>query len=278
MSAATAPADFQAALAKRQADWFVPGKRGGRKFIPRRAAVGLHAETPVAVGGEALRIHRGGSYVEGEEDLRRRFAETLADDWKRNYADETMTLLRDISPHLWDEPPRDRISVENGILDISDPSAPKLEDHDPQFLSPVQIAAAYDPKATCPAIDQFLSEVLDAECRRLFAEQVGYFVTPDNSLQVAFMYLGGGGNGKSVAIGLHAAVLGRDNVSAVPLHKLEDDRFAASDLYGRLLNQFADLDSRALQASSVFKSITGGDTIRAERKFCPAFAFRPLSS
>ena len=73
------------------------------------------------------------------------------------------------------------------------------------------------------------------------------------------------------------ALLGEANVCAVPLHRLEEDRFAPAQLYGKLANVFADLDARALASSSIFKSITGGDLVQAERKFRDAFSFVPFA-
>jgi putative DNA primase/helicase len=91
------------------------------------------------------------------------------------------------------------------------------------------------------------------------------------------MLLGHGANGKSTALMLLRALLGDRNVSAVALHALENNPFASADLYGRLANVFADLDARALQSSSTFKTITGGDVLRAERKHRDAFEFVPYA-
>jgi putative DNA primase/helicase len=113
----------------------------------------------------------------------------------------------------------------------------------------------------------------DPEVRRVLYELVGYVQIPDNALQTAFMLLGPGANGKSTFINLLRALVGPENVAAIPLHQFDDDRFATAGLYGKLANTFADLDSRALSSSSMFKAITGGDAIQAERKFRPAFTF-----
>ncbi len=147
-----------------------------------------------------------------------------------------------------------RVNVANGLLRLETGG---LAPHNPDFLSPVQVAAAYDPTAACPAIDRFLGDRLLEECVRVTHELAAYLLTPDNALQRAFMWLGPGGTGKSTSLGLYRAFLGPENVSSVALHQLEEDRFAAADLYGRLANVFADLDARVLRASSIFKSITG---------------------
>ena len=77
-------------------------------------------------------------------------------------------------------------------------------------------------------------------------------------------------------LSLLVALLGTENVA--PSRCTDStNRFAAAELEGKLANLFADLDARALQASSIFKSITGGDAITGERKYAPAFSFRPFA-
>jgi len=245
------------------------------KFNARQLALELHGETPVARGGGELFTYRDGHYRPGgRENLRERITRKLGDDWKRNRADETLAYLADSAQRLLDSPPVDQVNLRNGILDTSDG---KLAPHDPDLLTPIQLPVAYDPAATCPAIDKFLAETLDADLAEVIYELAGYLVIPDNSLQVAALFLGEGANGKSTMLNVLTALIGERNVSSIALHRLDEDRFAPAGLYGKLANVFADLDARALQASSMFKAITGGDLIDGERKYSDAFSFRPYS-
>lgn len=252
------------------------GQSGRQRFVAPRLGEHLANETPIATGGEALYVYRGGVYApEGEADVRRRIAATLGDEWTRARADEVVKWLRDTAPTLWTTPPIDRINTSTGILELG-ASGVALRPHDPDVLSPIQIAARYDPSAECPRIDAFLEDALPGS-EAIVHELAGYLATPDNRYQRAIMCLGAGGGGKSTLLSLLSAFLGRWNVSAVSLHQLDEDRFATADLYGRLANVFADLNARALRDSSIFKSITGGDEIRGERKNRPAFKFLPYS-
>jgi putative DNA primase/helicase len=142
-----------------------------------------------------------------------------------------------------------------------------------------QLNAIYDPKARCPAIERFVRQVLpDERDVELFFELIGYLMVPDNTQQKAVMLLGPGGNGKSTALNLATTFLGgRTNVSNVPLQKIDDNRFASSDLYGVLANVCADLDATAMTSTSEFKKIVGGDPIHAERKHRDAFTFTPYA-
>jgi putative DNA primase/helicase len=51
------------------------------------------------------------------------------------------------------------------------------------------------------------------------------------------------------------------------------NRFASVDLYGKLVNTFADLRTDKLENTGPFKMIVSGDMIRAEKKHCQPFTF-----
>ncbi len=77
----------------------------------------------------------------------------------------------------------------------------------------------------------------------------------------------------SVTIELLRTFLGKANCTTVPLQQLENSRFASSGLYGKLANLYADLPSTAMNHVGIFKMLTGGDSINAERKFQNSFDF-----
>lgn len=245
------------------------------KFNARQLALKLTAETPIARGGGQLFTYRDGHYQPGgRENLRERITRELGDGWKRHRAEETIGYLTDSAPRLLEAPPVDSINLKNGILDLG---TGKLEPHSPDLLTPIQLPVIYDPAAECPAIAKFLAETVGLELAELVYEIAGYLATPDNRLQMALMLLGEGGGGKSTLLNVFTGLVGERNVSSVALHRLDEDRFAPAGLYGKLANIFADLDARVLQSSSIFKSITGGDRINAERKYADAFSFRPYT-
>src|SRR5579872_1354395 len=66
-------------------------------------------------------------------------------------------------------------------------------------------------------------------------------------------------------------------LAPVSLHKLENDRFSAARLIGKLSNICPDLPGTDLTSTSVFKAVTGGDTMMAEYKFKDSFEFVPYS-
>ncbi|RLJ02728.1 MAG: hypothetical protein DRP11_02670, partial [Candidatus Aenigmatarchaeota archaeon] len=109
--------------------------------------------------------------------------------------------------------------------------------------------------------------------RKILLEFVGYCLYRQYHIHKALMLVGGGSNGKSTFIKLVQRLLGRDNVANRSLQELVEDRFAAADLFGKLANLFYDLPSAALTDTGAFKGLTGGDTVKGEKKFKSAFSF-----
>lgn len=162
------------------------------------------------------------------------------------------------------------IPVENGILDITTFT---VQPSTPDFLFTMRIPVVYDLKADCPKFKKFLQEILNQDDIEIIQEVFGYCLLRDYRYQKAFMFIGDGANGKSTLIEALRRFLGKENVSCIPLQELTDDRFSSSMLFGRLANMFADLPAKALYQTGKFKTLTGGDTINAQKKFQDGFSF-----
>lgn len=167
------------------------------------------------------------------------------------------------------EAPIDLVCLENGILNLKDMS---FGPHDPKYFFFGKIPVVFDLKATCPAINKFLSEVVSPDDAIRLKELAGYCLIRAYPIQDAFMLIGPGGNGKSTYLSLLKAFLGAENVEAIPLQKLQKT-FSAANLEGKLGNFCADLSDKSVEELGVFKMLTGGDPINAERKFKDAFNF-----
>jgi P4 family phage/plasmid primase-like protien len=203
-------------------------------------------------------------------------ASHLEDSWSTRLASETTEYLRTDAPELPNAPSLETLNVLNGLVDVR---TGKLRPHDPTFLSTVQLPVIYIKDATCPAWERQIKETWPADAVEagLPWAIIAYLMLPITALQKAILLLGEAGSGKSVFLASLIAFLGLANVSAVTLQKLEEDRFAASMLIGKLANIFADLPSQHLETSAIFKSITGGDLVPAEFKFRDQFSFRPFA-
>ena len=219
-----------------------------------------------------------GRYVPADDRLRSILADSMKNDWTPARVKAIFTWYKDRSPKLWNAPPLDRVNVLNGILDLE---SGELEPHSPDFLSPVQINAAWDPEAECPAIDRFVQRVFPYDAHDVFYQLAGLFLTPNSRCQKAVLFLGSGasGSGKSVAITLLRSFLGPWNVSNVPLHDLKEGSFSLAELRGKLLNISADVPERDFDDTTVFKQIVDGQlaVLRVPRKYRDPIEFQPFA-
>jgi putative DNA primase/helicase len=229
--------------------------------------------------GGKLYVYEDGAYRAGGEKLVQRkvkallFAWGLISKWSSYRASEVAKYILADAPTLWERPPLDRVSVLNGILDLETLT---LSDHDPKWLSTVQIPVVFDPEAVCPAWEKQVAATFPEDARDLAWEILADLMQPDRSHQKAIILVGEGRNGKSVFLENAAAFIGRRNRVALSLHRIETDRFSAARLVGRLANICPDLPSTDLASTSMFKAIVGGDEITGEHKYGDAFDFQPF--
>ena len=234
-------------------------------------------------GGKKLYRYTGGVYRDdGEAFVSARTKAMLeawatTKSWHTRKTSEVVAYLAVDAPRLWERPPLEIVNVKNGLLQWR---TKELRPHSPEHLCPTQIPVAFDSAAACPAWERF--------CREVFPEDVvaagvpwqiaGWLIIPFTGLQKAVLCLGSGANGKSRFLSGLVRFVGPENVAARALQELEENRFAAADLYGRLVNCVADLPGRSMQGTSTFKALTGEDPkILCDRKFRDAFEFRPYT-
>jgi P4 family phage/plasmid primase-like protien len=163
------------------------------------------------------------------------------------------------------------LNLENGLLNIH---TKELTPHSQDYLSTVQLTVTYKERTVCPKILQFLREVLRPKDIRVALQMIGYCLYKSSEYEKAFMFFGGGSNGKGVLIKLIEALLGAVNCSHRSLQDMDKNRFALANLYGKHVNTFADLKSLKLSETGNFKMLVSGDSITGEHKFGQPFAFR----
>jgi P4 family phage/plasmid primase-like protien len=167
------------------------------------------------------------------------------------------------------DPNDDIINVRNGLLDVR---TGELKNHTPNYLSTIQLPLVYNSSRKCPSILKFLTQVLHPQDIFTAMEIIGYILLKSNKYEKAFMLFGSGDNGKSVFIKLVESFVGPQNTSHVTLQDLDGDRFSSADLYGKLVNTFADLQAHKLSSTGTFKTLVSGDSIRAQFKYGQPFS------
>ncbi|HIH73364.1 MAG: putative primase/helicase [Thermococcaceae archaeon] len=156
------------------------------------------------------------------------------------------------------------INLKNGVLD---PETLELYPHSPDYPFLWQLPVKYDPLAKAPKIERFLREIVAPKDFENLLRVATYPLMPGQPFQVAIFLVGSGSNGKSTFLNLLKAFYGSENISALTLHDLENNRFAPASLVGKLANIAADIPSQPLDKIETFKAITGGDSIQIEKKF-----------
>ncbi len=172
--------------------------------------------------------------------------------------------------HLEGDPTPDLINFTNGMLEWRTGA---LLPHDERYLSTIQLPVAWDPDADCEGFDAWLHSILTPDYVRLAWQMIGYLMMSGNPRQVAFLFLGTGGNGKGTLMRVLKALLGGDNYSAISLDDISGNRFAPAGLYGKLANLAGDIDATFQESTAKFKMLTGEDVFTAENKGQPSFRF-----
>ncbi len=228
---------------------------------------------PLAIGND----HRFWSYAHGvwSEDeyvVRNRCTALLKGAYRPSHTTIADHHLRGNPAviRLEGEAVRDYINFLNGMLDWR---TGNLLPHDEGYKSTVQIPVEWDPQARCPLFNSWLNSILSPDYTKLAWQMMGYLLMNGNPLQVAFLFLGRGRNGKGTLMRVLKYLLGQHNIAAVSLDDLNGNRFAAAALYGKLANLAGDIDATFQESTARFKSLTGEDIFRAENKGQPGFEF-----
>jgi len=191
------------------------------------------------------------------------------------YVSEILELIRVRTAVYRDEidnNPKNKyiINMKNGLYNIK---TGELTAHTEEYISLRQIPVNYNPTANAPKFRKFMSEIVTPEDAQVLLEFIGYSLIFDIKHDQAIMLQGTGANGKSILLQFIIALHGEENICSTSLQRLCEDRFALSELYGKPLNVFADLSDDGIKDDAMFKNISSGDMITAQKKFGQPFQF-----
>ncbi|WP_160690112.1 phage/plasmid primase, P4 family [Clostridium sp. C2-6-12] len=166
------------------------------------------------------------------------------------------------------------INCKNGVVDIL---SGELMTHDIKHKFTYCINAEYisSKEIRWNETEKFFNTSLEANQTKvqLLMEVIGYLISDYNNAKKAFIFLGKPHSGKSLLTKIISKLVGCENISNIPFHKL-GDRFSNAELSINKLNINAELDSTPIRKISNFKAIVGNDYLSAEFKGKPLFSFK----
>lgn len=156
------------------------------------------------------------------------------------------------------------IPFENGILE---PATRTLHPVTPENAMTWCLPYDYDPAATCPTIAKWLLTAVDGDekTQEFLRAWLAAMLEGRPDLQKFLHILGPGGSGKGTFLRLAIKLIGGRNQIETNLRQLENNRFETGGIYGKRLVTITDCANYKGQVS-VFKALTGQDTVRQERK------------
>lgn len=244
----------------------------GTTFLFDKFAVYLKNNHHIKRISNQLHLYKDGIYISGLAEIE---AEMIKHIPQLNRAKRTEVLsyldimIRENTPATeanW-------IAFRNGLLNVYDDTfIPFSHEH----VITNKIDWDYNPNAYDELTDKTLDNLAckDEQIRMLLEEMVGYTMFRRNELGKAFILTGTGSNGKSTFLNMLKTMLGRGNVSALDMKKL-NDRFSTVMMFGKLANIGDDISEEFITDAADFKKIVTGETIDCEQKGQPKFEFEP---
>lgn len=167
------------------------------------------------------------------------------------------------------------INCKNGVVDIQNKV---LMNHDRNYNFTYVINANYDELSKLNGLynfNRFIYTSLenDESKKTLLLQMIGYLLSSFTGAKKSFYLVGKPHSGKSLLCRIISYMVGKENVSNIPIHKL-GERFAIAEYSRNKLNISAESSSFDLKDINIFKSIVGNDELSAEDKGKDFFHFK----
>ena len=173
------------------------------------------------------------------------------------------------------------LNVANGTIDLR---TGKLRPHDKSDLISKISPVEFDPKAKCPMFAKFLEEVfqLHPDVIPFLKRVIGYSLTGCINEHVVFFLHGSGRNGKGTLISIIQFVMGNDYSHAANINTFMRSKDSGQGpneglaaLFGQRFVSAQEPNEGRKYDIAMPKTLSGGDTITAHRKFEHQFSFSP---
>lgn len=177
----------------------------------------------------------------------------------------------------------DLFNCQNGTLNLT---TGEFRPHDPADFLTMMSGITYDPNATCPRWEQFISEVMcnDADLALYLQKALGYALTGDTSLECLFILYGATSrNGKGTTMETFLKIMGDYGKTSNP--EMLSTKFGNTNASGpseeiarlagvRFVN-ISEPEKKITFNAALVKRMTGNDTLNARFLHENSFDFRP---
>lgn len=183
--------------------------------------------------------------------------------------------------HAWNTGNPEAVSCLNGLL-VLDNGQWHLAPHRREDYRTSQIPLDYDPSATAPRFEMFLSEIFAGDPDALdkataLLELIGYTLVAHARFEKFIILVGEGGNGKSKVLKLIETLCGGENTTAVQPAEMRN-KFQRAALHLKLANLVSEVPEGSVFPDAELKAITSGELATVEHKFGTPFEIAPYAT
>ena len=172
------------------------------------------------------------------------------------------------------------LNCNNGTINLK---TGKLQKHNPEDLITRVIDTEFNPDAVSDEWLKFLNRIFDNKTDLIAYIQraLGYSITGNQGEQAIFFCNGSGWNGKSTLLGVIRKILQEYSAEVEPSAFMVDKNRgggpneAIASLYKVNFCSSTEIEDGQKLSTSLLKRMTGGESLRCERKFEHGFNFRP---
>lgn len=167
-----------------------------------------------------------------------------------------------------------KMNFKNCVLDFKTMTT---HQHSSDYLFTHVLPYAYDPQATAPTWEKFVKDVASNDEDALTLKQfAGWAVSGDDVTKRgrALILVGTGSNGKSVYTETLQALMGEKNITTKPLDRLISKPFTLYWIMYSLLNISSEGNPEVFKNTDVFKQLTNGERVTAEKKGGAEYDFK----
>lgn len=220
-----------------------------------------------------------------DEDTRNRYIKRVQ---KLQMRKNRRTMIEDAKsvypvPHAIFDRNTDLFNCQNGTLNLT---TGEFRPHDPADFLTMMSGVTYDPNATCPRWEQFISEVMcnDADLALYLQKALGYALTGDTSLECLFILYGATSrNGKGTTMETFLKIMGDYGKTSNP--EMLSTKFGNTNasepseeiarLAGVRFVNISEPEKKITFNAALVKRMTGNDTLNARFLHENSFDFKP---